>query len=151
MHGDRQKKGEVIVDPLKRPAVTVRPAPRAFTVLRELCLITAVGCTVPLFAEDDPAVFKSDVAMTRVDAQVVDRTGRPITGLQANDFVLRVDGKIQQIRNFGNENMPIDVLLLLDVSRSMHPHVERIAYASQHALRVLAPEDRMAIRVFDTR
>src|SRR4051794_8246112 len=140
-----------MVHGLKRRAITVRPAPRAFAVLGPLCLLSAVVCTVPALAGDDPAVFKSDVAMTRVDAQVVDRTGRPITGLQANDFVLRVDGKIQQIRNFGNENMPIDVLLLLDVSGSMEPHVERIAYASQHALRVLAPEDRMAIMVFDTR
>ena len=102
-------------------------------------------------AADDPVVFKSEVAMTRVDAQVVDATGRPITGLQAKDFVLRVDGKPQPIRNFLSENMPVDVLLLLDVSGSMQPHIERIADASEMALRVLAPEDRVAVMVFDTR
>jgi len=110
-----------------------------------------VACTVPAFAGDDPAVFKSDVAMTRVDAQVVDRVGRPISGLQVSDFVLRVDGKVQPIRNFASENMPIDILLLLDVSGSMEPHLQRIADASEQALRVLAPQDRMAIMVFDTR
>ncbi len=89
--------------------------------------------------------------MTRVDAQVVDSVGRPITGLQVSDFVLRVDGKVQPIRNFASENMPIDILLLLDVSGSMEPHVQRIADASEQALRVLAPQDRMAIMVFDTR
>ena len=102
-------------------------------------------------AADDPVVFKSEVAMTRVDAQVVDATGRPITGLQAKDFVLRVDGKPQPIRNFLSENMPVDVLLLLDVSGSMEPHIERIADASETALRVLAPDDRVAIMLFDTR
>ncbi len=98
---------------------------------------------------DDP-VFKSDVAMTRVDAQVVDRNGRPITGLQKSDFVVKVDGHIQPIRNFASENMPIDILLLLDVSGSMEPHVEKIARAAHQALRVLADKDRVAIMVFDT-
>ena len=115
--------------------------------------VAALFFTIVLgsLAADDPVVFKSDVAMTRVDAQVVDLTGRPITGLRAGDFVLRVDGKPQPIRNFATESMPIDVLLLLDVSGSMQPHIQRIADASESALRVLAPADRIAIMVFDTR
>ncbi len=100
---------------------------------------------------DDGVVFKDDVALSRVDAQVVDREGRAITGLQARDFVLRVDGKVQPIKNFDSESMPIDILLLLDVSGSMGPHVQRIADAAQQAFNVLAPQDRIAIMVFDTR
>ena len=101
-------------------------------------------------AADDQAVFKTGVAMTRVDSQVVDRDGRAITGLQASDFVLRVDGRVIPIRNFASENMPIDILLLLDVSGSMQPHVQRIASAAEQALNVLAAKDRVAIMVFDT-
>jgi hypothetical protein len=114
--------------------------------------VAALFLTIVLgsLAADDPVVFKSDVAMTRVDAQVVDLTGRSIPGLRAGDFVLRVDGKPQPIRNFATESMPIDVLLLLDVSGSMQPHIQRIADASESALRVLAPADRIAIMVFDT-
>ncbi len=106
--------------------------------------------TAALWAHDDPAVFKSDVAMTRVDAQVVDREGRAITGLTVQDFVLRLNGHVLPIRNFASENMPLDVLLLLDVSGSMQPHVQRIASAAQQALDVLAAKDRVAIMVFDT-
>src|SRR4051794_37735069 len=101
---------------LKRRALGVRPARRVFFVPGLVGLLVAIICTVPVFAADDPAIFKSDVAMTRVDAQAVDSMGRPITGLQVNDFVLRVDGKVQPIRSFSNENMPVDILLLLDVS-----------------------------------
>jgi len=100
--------------------------------------------------KDDTVVFKSDVALTRVDAQVVDRDGRAVTGLQVEDFVLKVDGKVVPIRNFASENMPIDILLLLDVSGSMGPHVQRIAQAAQQALNVLADRDRVAIMIFDT-
>jgi VWFA-related protein len=101
-------------------------------------------------AKDDPVVFKSDVALTRVDAKVVDQQGRAITGLQIDDFVLRLDGHVLPIRNFASENMPIDILLLLDVSGSMEPHIQRIASAAQQALNVLTDKDRVAIMVFDT-
>jgi VWFA-related protein len=106
--------------------------------------------TAFVYGDDNTVVFKSDVALTRVDAQVVDGTGRAITGLQASDFVLRVNGKVVPIRNFASENMPVDILLLLDVSGSMQPHVRRIASASTQALNVLADKDRVAIMVFDT-
>jgi VWFA-related protein len=104
---------------------------------------------LPYAAAQDGVVFRSDVSLVRVDTQVVDRQNRTITGLHAEDFVLRVDGEPQQIRNFASEEMPADVLLLLDVSGSMRPHVERVAAASTTALRVLGDDDRLAIMVFD--
>lgn len=102
-----------------------------------------------LSAADEDVVFRSDVSLVRVDAQVLGRDNRTITGLRADDFVLREEGRPQQIRNFASENMPVDVLLLLDVSASMRPHVERIVSASHEALRVLQDHDRIAIMVFD--
>lgn len=109
-------------------------------------LLLAVGAA----AKDDPVTFKSDVAMTRVDAQVLDQSGRAVMGLQKEDFVLRLNGKVVPVRNLASDNMPIDILLLLDVSGSMEPHVERIASAAQEALSVLTDKDRVAIMVFDT-
>lgn len=123
---------------------------RRFVILLSLVLGSSLH-TLALHATDDPVVFKSDVAMTRVDAQVTDSDGRIITGLEKDDFVLRLNGKPVPIRNFASENVPIDILLLLDVSGSMQPHVQRIAYAAQQALNVLAPHDRIAVMVFDTR
>jgi len=102
-----------------------------------------------LLIGDDDLVFRSDVSLVRVDAQVVDSSNRAITHLHAGDFVLREDGKVVPIRNFASENMPVDVLFLLDVSASMRPHVQRIADASGQALTVLGKDDRMGIMVFD--
>lgn len=89
--------------------------------------------------------------MSRVDTRVMDSSGRMVTGLGPKDFVLKIDGKEVPVRNFANENTPLDILLLLDVSGSMEPHVERIASASEQAMRVLGNQDRIAIMVFDTR
>src|SRR5713226_5215582 len=98
---------------------------------------------------DPPVTFRSEVSLVRVDAQVLDRQNRPITGLRVEDFVLREDGKQREIRNFLSEKLPVDVILLLDVSRSMEPHVQRVASAAHLALRVLGDQDRIAIMVFD--
>lgn len=97
----------------------------------------------------DDVVFRSDVSLVRVDAQVVDASNRAIIHLHASDFVVREDGRVAPIRDFAADNMPIDVLFLLDVSGSMRPHVQRIADASGQALSQLGKEDRMGIMVFD--
>lgn len=112
-------------------------------------LVIASGAC--LVAADDPVVFKSDVAMTRVDAKVVDGEGRAVTGLGIKDFVLTLNGKTLPVRSLASENVPIDILLLLDVSGSMEPHVQRIASAARQALNVLAEKDRVGIMMFDTR
>jgi hypothetical protein len=103
---------------------------------RTACLLTLIlsgGLLLSVAAGDDELVFKSDVSLIRVDAQVVDRDNRAITGLRAADFVLREEGKVQPIRSFASEDMPVDVMLLLDVSASMRPHVQRIADAAHEA------------------
>ncbi len=109
-------------------------------------LLAGVGLVA---AGDSDVVFRSDVSLVRVDAQVVDRDNRAITGLRAADFVLREEGQPQKITNFGTEAMPVDVLLLLDVSASMRPHVQRIASAAHDAMRALGDDDRIGIMLFD--
>ena len=117
--------------------------------LRSHSLLVLACVLAGSLAADDDVVFKSDVSLVRVDAQVVDSSNRAITHLHATDFVLREDGRDVPIRNFASENMPVDVLFLLDVSASMRPHVQRIADASGQALTVLGKDDRMGIMVFD--
>lgn len=121
-----------------------------------LCAITAIILLAAHMAavaapqvDNPPVTFRSDVSLGRVDAQVVDPGNHPVRGLRVNDFILRVDGKPQEIRNFQSEKMPIDVVLLLDVSRSMEPHIRRMATASHQALRALGEDDRIATMVFD--
>ncbi|WP_031497261.1 VWA domain-containing protein [Bryobacter aggregatus] len=99
--------------------------------------------------QDPPVVFKSDVSLVRVDVQVADRSNRSISALHREDFQLREGGQVREIVNFARENLPLDLVLLLDVSGSMRPHVERIAEAARQALLQLGNEDRVAILVFD--
>jgi hypothetical protein len=104
-------------------------------------------------AADDEStpVFRSEVSVGRIDALVLDRSQHPITGLLKEDFILRQDGKTIPIREVGYEDLPVDVLLLLDVSGSMQVHVQKVASAAHQALAVLGDQDRVGIMVFDTR
>ncbi len=117
--------------------------------LRVPSLLLVFALAIGTLAAGDDVVFHSDVSLVRVDAQVVDSSNRAIIHLRAEDFVLREDGRVVPIRNFASENMPVDVLFLLDVSGSMRPHVQRIADASGQALTELGNNDRMGIMVFD--
>jgi von Willebrand factor type A domain len=111
-------------------------------------LLAEAGC---VSAADDPStpVFHSDVSVGRIDALVLDGAQRPIAKLVKEDFVLRQDGKIIPIREVGFERMPVDVLLLLDVSASMQVHVQRVAEAAHGALAVMGNQDRVGIMVSD--
>ena len=50
-------------------------------------------------AQDGPGqpTFRSSVDLVPVDVNVIDRTGRPVTGLEAGDFALTIDGKARRI------------------------------------------------------
>ena len=77
----------------------------------------------------DLPVFRSDVALVRVEAQVLDRDNHPITGLGPEDLIVRDGGKLRKIQSVDSEKMPVDLVLLLDVSASMRPYVERRQWA----------------------
>src|SRR6476646_9995877 len=53
----------------------------------------------PAGAQDAPGqpTFRSSVDLVPVDVNVIDRTGRPVTGLEAGDFALTIDGKARRI------------------------------------------------------
>jgi VWFA-related protein len=100
---------------------------------------------------NEDVVFRSGVSLVRVDVRATEPSGRVIPGLTKEDFEIRDEGRVRPIRNFAAEDMPVDLVLLIDVSTSMRPHVEKVAAAMNDALEVLGPEDRVAFMVFDRR
>lgn len=107
-----------------------------------------IGCLLACWTlgAQDP-VFRAAVSVVRVDAQVLEKN-RPLANLQRQDFVLREGGAVQEIRYFSRDEEPLDLLLLLDCSRSMDAHVSRVADSAHLALKQLKPGDRVAIMTF---
>ena len=119
--------------------------------LRALLVLVVASCGIVAADDESTPVFRSDVSVGRIDALVLDRSQHPISGLLKEDFVLRQDGKAIPIREVGYEDLPVDVLFLLDVSGSMQVHIQRVADAAHEAMAVLGNQDRVGIMVFDTR
>jgi VWFA-related protein len=47
--------------------------------------------------QDKPATFRSSIDLVRVDVNVLDRNGQPVTGLSAGDFAISVDGRARRV------------------------------------------------------
>ena len=62
--------------------------------------------------------FRSTVDAVRVDA-LVTRDGRPVPGLTAADFELRDNGVVQDVAAVRVEDVPLTLMLVLDVSQSV--------------------------------
>ncbi len=91
--------------------------------------------------------FRSGVTLVRLDVRVA-RAGRPVTGLQAADFTVRDEGRLQPLRHFSAQPMDLDLVLLLDTSGSMHPALAELARNASLALEKLRTGDRVATLTF---
>jgi VWFA-related protein len=99
--------------------------------------------------EDD--VVRIETQLVSVPAIVTDRTGRPLTGLRAEDFQIFEDGRSQKISNFSTTEAPFEVALLLDTSGSTREDVGLIRRAALAFVEALRPGDRVAILSFNTK
>ncbi len=95
--------------------------------------------------------FRAGVALVKADVAVTNHGGRPIGGLNAADFEIYDENEPQKIVAFEHEPDPLDVLLLLDISGSMHRSLTELASAARAALHPLGPRDRVGIMVFARR
>ncbi len=105
-----------------------------------------------LLAQQDsdppPPIFRMDVSLVSVDAKVTRRDGTDIGNLQPTDFILFDEGQPQTLTHFGKQTTPIDLLLVLDVSRNMRPLLRDLTPQVSDALRPLRPGDRAGVLLF---
>ncbi|MGH9829027.1 MAG: VWA domain-containing protein, partial [Blastocatellia bacterium] len=89
------------------------------------------------------------VDLVVMDAQVVQkRTARMVGGLNKNDFTLYEDGVKQQISQFGQDSLPLSVLLMVDRAGCLDPFNDAVRQATLAALSRLKPTDEVALMSF---
>lgn len=94
--------------------------------------------------------FRTGVSDVKVDAQVVENN-KIITGLTQDAFQITDEGQPQKIVYFGRDAEPLSLVLLLDISGSMHRWLQRISSTAREAMGYLRPGDKVAIMVFGKR
>ena len=74
-------------------------------------------------------VSETHVDSVVVSAHVTDRSGRFVPGLTAADFAILDEGVPQAVQLLGSGEIPAEVLVALDVSRSMQDEIEDLRAA----------------------
>lgn len=103
---------------------------------------------IVLSAQQEQPVFRGGITLVRVDAQVVDRRGRVVAGLKQQDFQVFDENQPVKISHFAHESEPLDLLLLLDISGSMHRFLAEMAETAHAAMKPLLADDRVAVMLF---
>jgi len=117
----------------------------------KLAVIFPVWALTTTAAGQGPATFRADVSLVHVDAEVAAADGRVLTGLSKEDFRVFDEGAGQPVLSFAAEDVPLDLILLFDISGSMRPVVQQVASAAREGLRELRQGDRVSVMVFNTR
>lgn len=91
-------------------------------------------------------VVKVDVDLVTIDALVLQKdTARIVGGLKKEDFVLYEDGTRQEITHFGQDSLPLSVLLLIDRGGCLDPFGSHVHRAASDAVERLKPADEVAV------
>ena len=112
-----------------------------------LCASFVLGISTSVSAQDD--VLRTDTSLVQLNVGVVDRQGRAITSLSQADFAIYEDDVKRPIVAFEPTQSPFSLVMLLDMSGSTVNFRQQIQQAAIRFLDALAPEDRVAVIVFN--
>ncbi len=96
-------------------------------------------------------VIKVDVEMALINVTVTDPTGRMVTGLDREHFLVKEDKKQQVIAQFGAEDAPLSLAVVFDASGSMGYKMTKAREAVAQFFKTVNPEDEFFLVQFNNR
>jgi VWFA-related protein len=125
---------------------------RQFSGALGVVMLVAVSPAISFAQQQEPMdVVRVSTDLVVFDAQVIDkRSKRTIGDLTKDDFAITENGVKQEVSYFSRDELPLSIILLLDVSRSVRPIIHEIRDGALNALQRLKPEDEVAVMAFGT-
>ena len=90
-------------------------------------------------------MFHSDVQEVLLHATVIDDKQHMITNLDKNAFTVFEDGKLQVIKSFRHEDIPISLGIVIDNSGSMREKRAKVNKAALNLVRASNPQDEVFV------
>jgi Ca-activated chloride channel family protein len=92
-------------------------------------------------ANEFPHPLVRHVNMVLVPVTVLDPYGRLVTGLQRDNFRIYQNGVQQEITHFSEDDVPISIGVIFDVSGSMTDKIQKAKMAALQFLKTANPQD----------
>jgi Ca-activated chloride channel homolog len=90
-----------------------------------------------------------NVDLVMMHTSVYDKSGRFVSGLKQGDFKVYEDGIEQNITSFSQEDVPLSMGLLIDLSGSMRSRIDKVNSAALAFIRASNPEDQVFLIGFN--
>jgi VWFA-related protein len=90
-----------------------------------------------------------NVDVVQVTVTVSDGRGKFIPGLPQSSFRLFEDNRAQTITHFASENVPLELLVAIDISGSMSPAMPKLKTAVKEFLSSVPPENQVTLLGFN--
>lgn len=94
------------------------------------------------------SVIHSSVDLVTVPVTITDNLNRPVVGLDQENFQLFENKKPQEIRHFSNEDTPVSIGLIVDMSGSMANKIDKTREAIRQFCREANPQDEFFMITF---
>jgi len=112
----------------------------------------------PGVASDDPGLkvnhgkpIQVDVDLVLVPVTVTDDWNRIVTGLEKENFTIMEGNTPQQVKAFSNEDAPLSLGVIFDMSGSMSDKIEKAREAVVEFMKTANPQDEFFMITFNDR
>jgi Ca-activated chloride channel family protein len=90
-----------------------------------------------------------DVDVVQVTVTVTDGRGHFVRGLPKTAFHVSEDGRAQRISNFASEDVPLELIVAIDISASMTPAMSKLKKAVKEFLGAVPSTDQVSLLGFN--
>jgi hypothetical protein len=112
-------------------------------------LVNGSRIVLPVRTKGVAYTEKVDVDVVQVTATVVDRGGHYVKGLPQSAFHVSEDDRPQTISHFAAEDVPLELIIAVDISGSMGPSMAKMMKAVKEFLAAVPARDQVTLLGFN--
>lgn len=115
-----------------------------------IAIVSAWSAEAPKRAAPESGTFRADSALVLVPVTVVDRRGAIVNGLADTAFTVTEDGSQRPIRSFSEDDAPVSLGIVLDMSGSMRGYLAAAKESLRALLNDANPQDEVFLNGVST-